>query len=157
MQIGFSSSTSLISRAIRYVTGGKVSHCFLVFQSDQLGGLFVLEAVNDGYHIRPFTYTNDANNTLILVDPKLPIDGVLPVCARWLGETYDWSVAAGIPLVGLGRFLKQKWHNPLATKNTLFCSEAIVRGLQVIGYPGATHLVAEDTSPQDLLDFLTKI
>jgi hypothetical protein len=155
--VGFSTTNKLLSRIIRWFTGSQVSHTFLCFDwkfSDGAKIPMVLEASFEGLRMVPFERFLTQSKLVAL----LPLNGVTlgqlkPLLER-LGTPYDAGGLVGNIIVRMGAFFKKAWKNPIADKNALFCSEAVVEVLQNIGYPRADSLVASDTTPQDLLLFL---
>lgn len=154
VQIGFSTSNAWISRAIRFFTRAKVSHAFLTYNDITIGEPMVMEADYTGYHLRSFKSATLSSTIVVLSTPKSPIDGILPLCAGWLDKPYDYLGIVGFIWVCIGRWCKAKWHSPLHDSKALFCSESIVLALQDLKYPHADKLVAVETSPDDLLNFM---
>jgi hypothetical protein len=71
-----------------------------------------------------------------------------------VGAPYDFGGLFGSVWVLIGKWFHRKFHNPLQNSDALFCSELAVKVLQGAKFPGSDLLVAYDTSPQDLRDFL---
>lgn len=163
----FTRSESLISKIIRWGTKGSYSHALLLWEDPMLGWLR-MEADWDGYHIRP-TSLRPRFDGLRIVDSQsledfgfvgIPLpnqyDGLLRICAQWLGHRYDYPAIAGFLVVVLGRQLRMRWRNPFASPSALFCSEAIAKALKQLKYPGFDNVLPENTTPQDLFDLLKK-
>ena len=93
---------------------------------------------------------------LALVDTLVPLDAGVREAGTWLGEWYDFTCLFGTIFPILGRWLKAKWKNPFNNSRALFCSEAVTKVPQVSKYPRSEFLVPENTTPQDLLVFLTE-
>lgn len=153
IQIGFNTSNALISRIIRFFTRQEVSHAFIVYDDEEFGGKFVLEANWDGYHVKPYEEAVKGSTKIILVEPRYNVTELLKVCSQWLGKPYDYPGLVGNVPVMISRWFKKKAKNPTQNPKAMFCSEAIAVALQKIGYPGADELDASTTTPQDLLDF----
>ena len=154
--IGFSTSRAWYSRIIRYLTGAKVSHTFLLLRGALLGEDMVLEASMLGFTLRTFSAFKTAGNQIVsLRTPKVPLDGATLYALQWLDKFYDYTGLLGMGWVELGKHFKRQWSNPLHTPNALFCSESVAKILQLASYPGAEYLSPESTSPADLLEFLS--
>jgi hypothetical protein len=114
----------------------------------------VMEAHELGFRLVPFDRYSRETIIIAIVDPKVSLDVGLAWAAGWLGTAYDFTGLLGMFWVVLGRVLKRRFHNPTQNSRAMFCSEMGVVVLQRSHYPGAEKLIAADTSPQDLLDFL---
>lgn len=162
--IVFTKDNSLLSRAIRWVTRGQYSHALIMWEDKRLGGWLRMEAGWDGYHIRPMAFKHmDARKLELLTQSDMvamPLtddyDGVLRICAQWLGRRYDYEGAAGFLWVALGRLIRRKLKNPLASSRALFCSEAIAAALKELGHPAFTDAEPATVSPQDLMNRLRR-
>jgi hypothetical protein len=157
IKIGFSTSNGWLPRIIRFFTRAKVSHTFILMQDALYGRDMVLEAAWLGFTMRTLDgFIKAGNQVVALIDPKQPIDAGVDQALGWLDTLYDYTGLLGMAVVEIGRYLKRQWHNPSHGPHALFCSEANTKILQLSGYPGADKLVAEETSPEDLLEFLNK-
>ena len=159
VKIGFSTHRkNLISSLVRKMTKSKVSHCFFIVDDPVLGGQIVLQADFGGWE--PWSiesFVAKGNEIVAIVDTVQPIDAAISVWARKMGRVgYDYLGLFATLVVVVGRWFRRKWHNPIHSNKSLFCSEAIVEVLQSINYPGTADLVPWDTTPQDLLDLLHK-
>lgn len=153
ISIGFSTTNKIVSRLIRWLTKSTVSHSFIVF--DWMGRKMVLEAGFSGVGIIPLNrFIADGNEIVEIIDlPGVNLDDLLPALDD-MGEKYDFGGLLGGIFPIIGKWFKQKWHNPWNNTKALFCSELIVTWLQSIGFEPASNLVAEDVSPDRLLKFL---
>lgn len=155
IKIGFSTHKhNLLSAVIRWFTKSEVSHCWLLVDDPFFGAPMVLEASEVGLRLTNYADFKKANDVVFLVETPFPLDAGVHDAWGWLGSAYDFGGLFGMSFVMLGRWLKQKWGNPFASKSARFCSEAIVQILQDAKYPGSETCVAQETGPQDLLDFL---
>lgn len=153
--IGFSTvPQNPFSRLIRAMTGSRVSHAWLLDTEGFHGVEVVIEATDVGFRLIPFDVFKKQNEVVATFTPPLSLEPGVRVAARWLGERYDFAGLFATSVVLLGRWLKRRWRNPVHSSDALFCSEAVVRVLQASGYPEADKLVPEDTTPEDLLEFL---
>lgn len=155
ISIGFSTTDKLLSRIIRKLTKSRVSHSFIMF--DWLGKKWVLEAGFNGVGILPLErFLADGNIIVEVVDlPHVELEDLIPAMED-MGERYDFGGLLGgiVPLIG--KWFKQKWHNPFNDTKALFCSEFIVYWLQDLAFEPAYNLVPEDVSPEELLKLLEK-
>ena len=154
-RIGFSTNkTNWISRIIRWFTKGEASHCFLIYYDDEFERDMVMEATEGGFKITPFSKYQ--TEVVAVFMPKQSIEIGVKKAVDWLEESYDYTGLFGMIWVCFGKWLKRKWNNPLHSANTMFCSEAVVKVLQLSNYPRADQFDASSTSPEDLLEFFQK-
>lgn len=152
--IGFSTSTNPISRIIRFFTGSKASHCWILIQDAFAGQDMIMEATEGGFRLVPYVGYNVGHVIVDIVTPVIPLDEGVEKAVSWLGGRYDYTGLIGALFVLLGRRLKKRWKNPLQSSSAMFCSEAVVFLLQEAKYPGADLLDPSGTTPQDLINFL---
>ena len=150
VKIGFSTTNMFLSRLIRWVTRAKVSHVW--FLIEMYGKLFVLQADIGGITITPLSDYDKKWTIIEIVTPKQDID--LAPAWELLGQKYDYAGLLGCAWVYIGRWLKKKWKNPLASGHAMFCSEYIVDVLQADKYPNTQGLIPSSVSPEDLLELL---
>lgn len=157
--VGFSThSGNVVSRLIRWMTGSKASHTWLLVDDALFGTEMVMEATEVGFRFITYSrFKAEGNDIVTVVTPAFPLKPGMRQAAMWLGERYDFGGLLGSAVVLLGRWLRRKWKNPLGSSKAMFCSEAVVRVMQAAGYPGSAALDPESITPQDLLDFLTKV
>ncbi len=156
-RIGFSTQRgNPVSATIRFFTGSKTSHAWLLVVDPLFDMELVMEAHELGFRLVPFKTFRKNNRIVALIDPGHPLEPGIREAAKWLGSIYDFAGLFGMLFVMLGRVLKRKWKNPFRSARSMFCSEAVVRVLRASGYPGAERLSPENTTPQDLLDFFEK-
>lgn len=155
VSIGFSTTNKFISKAIRWLTKSRVSHCFIMF--DWLGKKWVLEAGFFGVGILPLErFLADGNVIVEVVDlPAVELEDLVPAMED-MGERYDFGGLLGGIFPLIGKWFRQKWHNPLNNTKALFCSEFIVYWLKDLAFEPAYNLVPEDVSPEELLKLLEK-
>jgi len=136
------------------LTKSTASHAFFVYYDEDWDTDMVMDAHEEGFRILPLTQFEKKNVIVATFHPVVSIEvGVKFVALTFLGTPFDFGGLFGTAFVLLGRWLKRKWHNPLQSARSVFCSEAAVVALQKSGYPGAEKLVPQDTTPQDLLQF----
>ena len=156
IRIGFSTPKSFnpISWLVRKATGSTCSHVWFTFVDETCDLAVVLEAHELGYRLIPLSRFEKENNVVAIIQPRVDMTDALRWSVHWLGTAYDFGGLLGMTWVLIGRMLKKRWHNPAQNSHAMFCSEMAVTMLHRAGYPGSKALVAADTSPQDLLDFL---
>ena len=150
--VGFSTTDSIVSKIIRWFTKSEVSHAFFVI--DLLGRAWVLESGFHGVTLSPAEKFTAKNTIKYLAQVHELDEPDVATVMNDLGENYDFGGLFGSAFVVIGRWFKQKWRNPWADPKAMFCSEFVVKSLQECGFPGADQLVPQDTTPQDLKDFL---
>jgi hypothetical protein len=156
-RIGFSTGKgNPVSAIIRFFTGSRASHAWLLVHDPLFDMELVMEAHEVGFRLVPFKTFRKANRIVAIVDPQHPLDPGVREAAKWLGSQYDFRGLFGMMFVIAGRVFRRKWKNPFRSARSMFCSEAVVRVLRASGFPDATRLSAEDTTPQDLMDFFVK-
>ena len=155
--IGFSTPSYFnpVSALIRWIQKSKVSHAWLMYHDVDFDLDMVMEAHELGFRLIPYDQFKKHNTVVEVVSPDVNIDAGLKLLSRSLGSAYDYPGLLGMGVVLLGRWLHKKWKNPLASPKHMFCSEAIVKALQASNSVKAQDLVADQTSPQMLMDTLT--
>lgn len=145
-----------VSALVRWFSKSTVSHVsFFYFDHEWDMGL-VMEAHELGFRLIPYSRFERENNIVASITPAVEMNDGLRWAAAWLGTAYDFTGLFGMTWVLLGRIFRMKWNNPWQNSHAMFCSEMAVTVLQKAGLPGVEKLVATDTTPQDLLDFLQK-
>jgi len=150
IRLGFSYGKGLLPKLIKFFTRSKVSHTFLL-----VDGKDVLEAGSNGFVAIDYEAWKTNNTLVYLVDPIVPLDEGLAVAHKWIGEPYSYGKLIGFIWVLIGRRLRRRWHNPIAERHALFCSEANTRVIQASHWPGSEVLTPSSTDPQDLLTFVS--
>ena len=148
--VGFSTTNKLMSRLIRWITRGKVSHTWLAFDDPALGTRLVLEAEWYGYFPKSWEVWKKKNILvsefrLIGPDAAKALQDIGPK----IGTKYDWVSAA---LVGAWKWFGTWLRKRLRSPKRLMCSEAVISVLKKAGYSSVEHFNVEVTSPQRLMD-----
>ena len=128
INIAFSTTNSLLSRAIRWFTRSEVSHAIITFRDDTLGKVFVMEANGRGFMLVPWSKWR-THNTMIAryrvgVEPELQLESLRSL-AEMLGAEYDYKSLFAFLL----RRFSSRMKNPLDSSNKLICSEAVAKFL----------------------------
>ena len=156
--VGFNTTDTWISRAIRWFTKSPQSHAYLRFELDSLD--IVFEAAWDGFRMAPLSARG---NTWTEIDVTSYVDTrtALDLCERWWMTPYDYRGLVGEAWVMLGRWLGKTWHNPLTSPHAMYCSEAVCYVLLAAGRPYLTAALSDlkprDTDPGELLTLLQKV
>lgn len=155
--IGFSTTNKVISRIIRWLTRGTVSHAWIAYNDMTLGLRMVMQAEAWGFEVRPWqrwTRENRWVGEFRLLGGEQIV--ALQNRARDLGAKYDW--VAGL-WVGVSSWFK-RWlrsglsFRPSRTPKRLMCSEAVVRFLREADCGCVKELDEELTSPAELYDIV---
>ena len=152
--IGFSTSKAWYSRVIRWCTKSKVSHTFLI--ASVYGRPMVFQEGVLGYSVRDLKGFKDDNQIVALVLPKWDLTKGFRKSLDQMGQPYAYFGVLGMFFVILGRHLGKHIKNPFTSAHATFCSQRNTEVLQDSGYPDSKSLVADSTSPEDLLEFLKK-
>lgn len=154
ISIGFSTTDTWMGKLIRWFTKSQVSHVFVYFELGNSG--WVVEAGWTGVDIISWDKFTRDNKVVKMVNLPDAVDPDLAYTLEMVGEPYDYPGLLGMVLVMAGRHFHRKWNNPTASGKAIFCSEMVTVLLQQSNYPGAEKLTPRNTSPDDLLKFLTE-
>jgi hypothetical protein len=153
IKIVLTASPMWISRLIRYLTGGRVSHCMLQYPSDLWGGEWVAEATVGGVQKRPAELRRHhvKYEFLCKFDPK----PALHTLRDEIGQPYDYpGIVAFAWVILLLRVFKKRVKWPWKNSKAQFCSELIWRFFIAAGIPGAADRDPETVTPEDVLIFM---
>jgi hypothetical protein len=156
IKVGFSTHRrNPLSALVRFLTGSKASHCWLLIQDEPFFGIpMVMEATEVGFRYIPLSVFKARNDIVAVVSSPYPLEKGVHAANAWLGKNYDFLGFFSTFFVLVGRWLKRKIKNPVRSSRAMFCSEAVARVLQASGYPGISGLDPSSVTPQDLLDLL---
>lgn len=146
--IGFSASTGIVSKVIRWFTRGRVSHAYATYYSETLQDVFVIEATFWGYKLTPHAKWIKSNKPVGEFKCKKDLTPGLRHVAKWLGGTYDFWSALGL---AARRWFGKWYRNPFKDPKKLHCSEAVTMLLRYVGL--AEEMDPESTTPEDLYDY----
>jgi hypothetical protein len=147
VHVGFSTKGGWLSRGIRWITGSRVSHCFVVYRCDVFGQEMVLEASGCGFRIISWRRWDRANRLVALYRLDLPeedLRGALSQLSLRLGDAFDKLSLLGFVLRKVFRLNKV----PFNSRQKLVCSEAVALFLCWCGVPIVDYGVM---TPQELL------
>lgn len=159
--LGFShlKKPSWLTRLIMKLDKSRVSHTFMVYYDTDWNMDMVIQIDEYGFRLVPFERYKKYNEIKHIFDMSNPKygnfeEGMAQLSREFAGTHYDFKGFIGMGLVILWRAMKRRIKNPLASKGTLICSEGATLALQYGKCPGSDVLVADSTSPQNLLDFM---
>lgn len=146
--VGFSTTNKLMSRVIRWVTRGKVSHAWISFYDPTLEMRLVMQAEAWGFEVRPWERWVTENTLIAQFRPVRNLDKSLKWIAKSLGTKYDWKSAF---FAGLWRWFGVWIRGRLNSPKKLMCAEAVLRFLRHGGVVATAHLDPEVTPPVRVL------
>jgi hypothetical protein len=145
-----------LSPLIRWVMGTPYSHIWILLDDALFDEDMVLGAENEGFTLFPYERFLLTNNVVKIYDPHpdYHLEVGLRQAVTLIGEPYDKLGLLGMAWVMLGRWLKRKVRNPLASKKALFCSESVAMVLVKSAVPEAAMLIPERATPEDVVAVL---
>ena len=133
IKIYFFSWNTFYSRAIKYVTGEKITHCGIGYLED--GKHTVYEAINKGFVKSQYTDAFIQESThikVINVESKITKTEFQAICDGYLGKGYDWISIFNIMYFYITSKTAKTLIN-LKGSRLLICSEAVARILKGAG------------------------
>jgi len=145
-----------LSPILRRVMGTPYSHIWILLDDALFDVDMVLGTETHGFQLIPYERFLKTNNVVMVYDPdpSYHLDVGLRAVAPLIGEPYDKVGLIGMAWVMLGRWLKRKVRNPLASSKALFCSESVALVLAKSAVPEAAMLVPELATPADVVAVL---
>lgn len=154
VKIGFSATNEIVSKMIEGVIRAQFSHCYLVLFTEELGTL-VYQASSSGPGLTSMSEFRKSHTIVYELTPKVDLSQAVTDSIRiYIGDGYDYTGDVGALLEDLGA--GKKWADEFHHDGCENCSALVVKTLQLAGYPGADKLVAAETDPKQLFDFVTK-
>ena len=153
VRIILTASPMWLSRAIRYLTKGRVSHCMLQYPSDLWGGDWIAEATVGGVQKRPA----ETRRHHVKAEFRCKFDPApaLHKIRREVGEGYDYPGIVGFAwVILLLRVFKLKIRRPWRNAKTQMCSEFIWRFFLAVSIPGADERDPEEVTPEMVYAFM---
>ena len=159
--VGFSTPKAFnpVSWLVRKITKSRCSHAWVVYRDELFDRDMVMEAHELGFRTITFEHFSAKNDVVLMVPVDVDVTPGLRILSTHLGEMYDYAGLFGMSFVLLGQRFKRllkKWHkrirNPWASAKLMFCSESVVIMLQSSNSRMVEDLIAEDTSPQALME-----
>jgi hypothetical protein len=156
---GFSTTDRWLSRIIRFITRGRVSHAWVAFHDVTLDVRMVLQAEWWGFELRPWARWTRENILVaefqLLVPPEMQLRAIRRMRDH-LGEKYD---KVGALWAGISGWLKRWWNarltlRPRRTPHKLMCAEAQLICLKASGIEVVADCYEETIDPETLLERL---
>lgn len=165
IRVGFSHATgfwSFLSRIIMWATKRPFSHCwFLLDDTDCIRGIpMVLEASEKGgLHLVPWVGYGVGKVIVEIKTPPFPVAQGVDFLLNQLGDGYNVGGLIGEGwVIAFQRWFKVKVKNPLRSATSMWCSQAVMVGLQHSdGYDLAKNLDPERATPGDVYDVLSLV
>jgi hypothetical protein len=150
-----------MSRVIRVVTRGKVSHAWFAFDDYVLGLRVVFQAEWFGFYPIPLERWKKHNKLVKQFRPKVSPEKqaeAVKAMARKMGLKYDWESGFWVAVAAwFRRWMKSKFtFRPSRTPRKLMCAESQILFLIELGIEFAKTLDEETTSPVELLELSSK-
>jgi len=153
VRIVFTRSDTFMSKAIRWLTAGRVSHVLLQYPSEMWGGEWVAEATWPMVLMRPAEKARHGvyKEFECLFDVRTALNAIRGEIGQW----YDFQ---GLAVLGVWLFVwrvfKKKLQHPLHSTSGNKCSELYAKMFKATTELPNTHrFEPEYTSPEDLLDY----
>lgn len=157
MIIGFSTTNKVFSRVIRWATGSKASHTYLLVKV--AGEPIVIHSTQQGVncdHYKKFKKSKNIVTEYKLLIPEETEKIVLSAALKLLDRPYDFPSIIGFGWVLLNKAFGRKTKNPFPNRSAYQCSEFGLEMLKTAGINGLEDFDRELVSPEDLIDFLDK-
>lgn len=156
--IAFSTCNALVSRIIRWITGGKFSHVFIVLDSTPdptVGDYKILEASWSGVMITSIEKYRKGYEvelvTLEKIDPS-KTDLAITSCTLLLGQPYGYGqMLAMIPVV-IAKKLGCRWRN--AVVDGVVCSELVSKYIGFIMNNQFFLKKEDEVTPEDIYKYV---
>jgi hypothetical protein len=144
----FSTSGGFLSWLIRKIQGSDISHCAI--GTSMHGVPVVIEDTAGGVRIYPRARWEQGKKIVREYAFVPDMDSGLHAAIQRVGDKYDYVGLIGMLWVMLGRWLHQKWKNPIAKPGAAWCSEFVVRMDVDKVIPEWDGLDPETVAPRDL-------
>lgn len=156
MNIGFSTTSSLLSTLVRKLTRSKISHTYIKFLV--AGENIVLHATQHG--VNTDYYNNFVKKNRIYAEFKLNVsidaqNKMLSYAIRQTDKPYDFISLVGFLWVIINKSFGRKTKNPFSSAGAYFCSELLVQTLKAGKFPNTDNLNSDNISPEDFLEFIS--
>ena len=154
--VGFSTRKyNPVSALVRFFTGAKCSHAWILVPDTFFGIPLVLEATEVGVRLIDATLFWKRNTIVRVYKPAIDLTDAVRTSGDVLGDIYDFWGLLGMGVVTLAaRWLHKKITNPLQNPHSLFCSELIMQIMRKAKLPHAEEFDPGTTSPQMIYAFL---
>lgn len=156
VEVGFSTSSSWVSRAIEWVLGGEVSHAFFLVEDDTLGQL-VYQAAGNGPELVTRALFERTHRVVARFPPAMDLSmAVRESIRKYVGYSYDYGADLSIAVNRAAKVLGFKVHVDFAEDHASECSALVVRTMLLAepAYPGVGDLDPKLVDPVSLLEFM---
>lgn len=146
----FSRNAGVLSRLIRWATGANISHAFLLYRSEELGGWVTLGASAGGWVVMPAEhFLSGSNHVENCLEVGASLRQGIAANRQWLGAPYGLRELIGMAwVVFMRRVFGKQVPNPINYAEGWFCSEIVDK---VLCDSGIDLGIAENTvTPVDL-------
>jgi hypothetical protein len=151
IRLVFTASKTFFGKIIRWLTGGKVSHVFLEYDSSLWGGRWVAEATVGG--VRKVPSYKARHNVVWEYRAAMDTRVACRSIARYFGNTYDYAgLLVFAWFIIAWRWLKLKAKKPHRSTKSQVCAELIARWVTAYGVPGSQDWDPDRVTPQMIAD-----
>ena len=148
--VGFSTSSGLVSRLVRWVTRSKASHSWICLEVYGLS--VIVHASLGGVRMLPRDRFEHGNTIVGEYRVKPDVSEGVNHTLSFLGEKYDYLGLFGFLKVELWkRWFHKKVRNPWASAKSLVCSELIVHLAHAGKIPEWEGFDPESVTPAELM------
>jgi len=155
IRIVFTASNKWLARIIRWLSRGRVSHCFIQHTSKVWGGDWATEATWPMVLQRPVELARHYVYTEFLCNFDAPY-----ALQKIRGEVGKWYSFDGFFLFGWWLFIKRvfkiKIRHPFHSTNGDLCSELLVKFFKAAYLPGSELMDPDYTTPEVVLKYCEK-
>lgn len=156
VRIVFTASDRWLSRVIRWLSGGRVSHCFIQHPSQVWGGEWATEATWPIVLQRPAEKARHC----IFAEYACQFDAT-PALQKIRKEVGKWYSFDGFFLMGwwllIKKIFKTRIRHPFHSTKGDICSELLVKFFRSAILPGADKLDPDYTTPEGVLRYCEKL
>lgn len=152
MVVGFSTTNSWISRAIRWGSRSEVSHSYMRFSI--AGEEIILHADYRGIEALGMKRFCSKNTVVMEFVVDLPWQPLIAEIVEELGTPYDFLGLLGQVIMNFGNLIGKNWDNPFQDEYLWYCSEFCAYLLSLAGEPLPAKPSA--ISPKVLLTIMQK-
>jgi hypothetical protein len=152
IRVVFTASNAWLSRLIRWLSGGRVSHCLIQHPSQVWGGDWVTEATWPMVLQRPAEKGRHHIHSEFICRFDAP-----PALQKIRREVGKWYAFEGFFLIGwwllIKKIFKTRIRHPLHSTKGDICSELLVKFFQAAQLPDANKLDPDYTTPEKVLRY----
>jgi len=155
MIIGFSTTNKIFSRLIKWVTGSKASHSYVLVTV--AGEPIVVHSTHNGVNCDH--YNKFKKDKKVVAEYELLIDeetekNATAHALRLLDKPYDILSIVGFGWVLFCKSLGFKVKNPFPNRSAYQCSEFALTIMRKANLEGSEKFAKELVSPEDLISFV---